>query len=183
MPKWPVHARSRRAHRDDRLRLDRQRHAATDRAPFQLRQEALCGHRPRGQGPQAARRARHPLHPSGGHQGQLSPPADAAAHGRRRPGLLRQRVGRHLLARHHGAVPRDRRALHRHGGRALDGLLFRQQARSGSAIELRAARSDSCRAPQTSRRPDRRVLLRRQPRHGVVVRQAGAAQRSPPTSA
>ena len=70
------------------------------------------------------RRARHPLHPAGGHQGQLPPAADAAAHGRRRPGLLRQPVGRHLLARHHGAVPGDRRALHRHRGRALAGFYF-----------------------------------------------------------
>ena len=147
----------RRAHRDDRLRLDRQRHPAADRAPFPLRQEALCRHRPRGQGPQAARPARHPLHPSGGHQGQLPPPADAAADSRRRPGLLRQRVGRHLVARHHGAVPRNRRALHRHRGRALEGLLFRYQARSGSALELCAARNDPRCAPQTAGRPDRGV--------------------------
>ena len=47
-----------------------------------------------------------------------------AAHRGRRPGLLRQPLGRHLLARHHGVLPRDRRALHRHRGRALGRLLF-----------------------------------------------------------
>ena len=64
--------------------------------------------------------------------------ADAAADRRRRPGLLRQPVGRHLVARHHGAVPRDRRALHRHRGRAVAGLLFRSklgpEARSNYAL-------------------------------------------------
>ena len=56
---------------------------------------------------------------------QLPRAADAAADRRRRPGLLRQPVGRHLLARHHGALPRDRRALHRHRRRAVARLLFR----------------------------------------------------------
>ena len=68
-----------RPHRDDRLRLDRQGHAAADRAAFRLRQGALRRHRPRGQGPQAARRARHPLHPPGGDPGELPRAADAAA--------------------------------------------------------------------------------------------------------
>ena len=36
---WPVHGRDRRPDRDDRLRLDRQGHAAADRAPFRIRQE------------------------------------------------------------------------------------------------------------------------------------------------
>ena len=124
-----------------------------------------------------ARRARHPLHPPGGDQGQLPPPADAAADRGRRPGLLRQPVGRHLLARHHGVLPRDRRALHRHRGRALARASTSTQAGTGGALELRAARDDARRAPQEARRHHRRVLLRRQSRHGVVVRQAGAAQR------
>ena len=34
------------------------------------------------------------------------------------------------LARHHGALPRARRALHRHRQRALARLLFRHQARA-----------------------------------------------------
>ena len=67
----------------------------------------------------------------------------------RRPGLLRQPVGRHLLGRHHGAVQRARRALHRHGQRAVGRLLLRHQARAGGALELRAARDDAC-APSAS---------------------------------
>ena len=125
----------------------------------------------------AARRARHPLRPSGGHQGQLPPPADAAAHRRRRPGLLRQPVGRHLLARHHGALPRDRRALHRHRRRAVARLLFRPklgpEARSNYALRETVLAAQ----PQEPGRHHRGVLLRRQSRHGVLVRQAGAAQR------
>ena len=84
-------------------------------------------------------------------QGQLPASAEAAADRRRRPGLLRQPVGRHLLARHHGIVPRDRRALHRHRGRAVGGLLLRFQARSRGALELRAARNRAGRAPQAAR--------------------------------
>ena len=59
----------------------------------------------------------------------------------RRPGLLRQPVGRHLLGRHHGAVQRHRRALHRHRQRALGRLLLQRQARTGgSARTTRCAR-------------------------------------------
>ena len=56
-------------------------------------------------------------------------------------------------------------------------LLLRQEHGPGGAHQLRAAR-DACstRAAQ-ARRPDGGLLLRRQSRHGVVVRQAGAAQR------
>ena len=54
------------------------------------------------------------------------------------PGLLRQPLGRHLLARHHAPLPRDRRALHRHRRRALAGLLLRQVARKRGAHQLRA---------------------------------------------
>ncbi len=99
-----------------------------------------------------------------------------AAHRGRRPGLLRQPVGRHLLARHHGILPRDRRALHRHRGRALAWVLLRFQARSGSALELCAARNRAGGAPQEPRRHHGGFVLRRQSRHGVVVRQAGASQ-------
>ena len=76
----------------------------------------------------------------GGDEGQLPRAAGAAFDGGRRPGLLRQPVGRHLLGRHHEHVPRDRRALHRHGDRAVARLLFRQQRRTGEALELCAAR-------------------------------------------
>ena len=125
-----------------------ERHFTFDKSRF-------VGHRSRGQRPQAARRARHPLHPAGRHQGQLPRAADAAAHRRRRPGLLRQPLGRHLLGRHHGALQRDRRALHRHRRRAVAGLLFRHQARAGGALELRAARDDARRQAraQARRRP------------------------------
>ena len=102
--------------------------------------------------------------------------ARAAAHRGRRPRLLRQPLGRHLLGRDHGVLPRDRRALHRHRGRAVAGLLFRSQARPGAALELRAARDRAGGARARPRRHHRGVLLRRQSRHGVVVRQAGAAR-------
>ena len=135
-------------------------------------------HRSQGRGPQALlREARRPLHPAGPDQGELSRTADAAAHRRRRPGLLRQPVGRHRLGRHHGALPRARRALHRHGQRALARLLFRQLEGRGRALQLCPARDDARRqegAP--ARLDDGRLLLRRQPRHGLLLRQAGAAQ-------
>ena len=84
------------------------------------------------------RKARCALHQAGRDQGQLSRAADPAADRRRRPGILRQPVGRHLLGRHHGAVPRDRRALYRHRHRAVARLLFRlskaPEARSNYAL-------------------------------------------------
>ena len=49
-----------------------------------------------------AQEARRALHQAGRDHGQLSRIAGAAAHRRRRPGLLRQPLGRHLLGRHHG---------------------------------------------------------------------------------
>ena len=66
--------------------------------------------------------------------------------------------------------------LHRHRRRALARLLLRQQARPRGALELRAARSRAGGAPPQARRHHRGVVLRRQSRHGVVVRQAGAGQ-------
>ena len=55
-----------------------------------------------------------------------------------RPGFLRQPVGRHLVARPHAPLPRDRRALCRHGRRALARLLLRQalgnEARTNYAL-------------------------------------------------
>ena len=65
---------------------------------------------------------------------------------RRRPGLLRQPVGGHLLGRHHDDVPRDRCALYRHRDRAVARLLFRQEHRPREALQLRAAR-DACWRP------------------------------------
>ena len=113
------------------------------------------------------------------HQGQLSRGAGAAADRRRRPGLLRQSVGRHLLGRYHDAVPRDRRALYRHRRGAVARLLFRQEYRPRKALELRPARDAAGGQAQEPGRPDRGFHLRRQSRHGVVVRQAGAARYRP----
>ena len=88
-------------------------------------------------------------------KGQLSRSADAAAHRRRRPGLLRQPFGRHGLDRHHGALQRTRRALHRHGQRAVARLLFRRLEGRGRALQLRAARDDA-RRQEGTRAPARR---------------------------
>ena len=107
---------------------------------------------------------------------KLSRRAEQIADRGRGPGLLRQPVGRHLLARHHALLPRDRRALYRHRRRAVAGLLFRQVARQRGAHQLRAARDGAGRAPRESGRNDRDLLLRRQSRHGLLVRQAGAGQ-------
>ena len=85
---------------------------------------------------------------------ELPRTADAAADRGRRPGLLRQSLGRHLFARHHGAVPRARRALHRHRHRALARLLFRSKLGHGRAHQLRAARDDAA-PPSASARPAR----------------------------
>ena len=103
----------------------------------------------------------------------------AAADRGRRPGLLRQPLGRHVLARHHGALPGDRRALHRHGHRALAGLLFRPSARQQGAHQLRVARDRACRTRAQPGRDHRGVVLRRQSRHGVLVRQTGADEYRP----
>ena len=143
MTDWPVHGEIDRPDRHDRLRLDRPRHAAPDRAAFAFDREPLRRHRPDDKDRGAARRARHPLHPGGGDPRQLPRPPDAAPHRWRRAGLLRQPVRRHLLARHHGALPRARRALHRHRRRALGRLLLRQERRAGGAHELRAARDSA----------------------------------------
>ena len=93
-----------------------------------------------------------------------------------RPGLLRQPLGRHVLARHHALLPRDRRALCRHRRRALARLLLLEEPRQRGAHQLRFARDGARRTAQEPGRRDRGLLLRRQPRHGVVVRQAGACQ-------
>ncbi len=108
---------------------------------------------------------------------QLQGTARQAADRRRRPGLLRQRLGRHRLGRHHEFVPRGRRVLRRHGHRAVGRLLFRQQARARGAIELRLARAAARDQARQTGRHHGHFLLRREPGHGVLVRQAGAGQR------
>ena len=91
--------------------------------------------------PQAARRARHRLRAGSRHQGQLQGTADAAADQGRRPGLLRQPVGRHRFGRPDAALPQARRALRRHRHRAVARLLLRQQGRTmPSAPTTRCAR-------------------------------------------
>ena len=49
-------------------------------------------------------------------------------------------------------VPRDRRALHRHGGGAVARLLFRPQRRPRGALELRAARDPAGGQAQAARK-------------------------------
>ena len=111
-------------------------------------------------------------------QRELSRAPDAAAHRGRRPGLLRQPVGRHLLASTSwssaASSARSTSTPSPSPGPAststsLDGR------RTRTNYALRETMLDA-HAPQ-SRRHHRGVLLRRQSRHGVVVRQAGAAQR------
>ena len=142
----------RRRDRDDRVRVDRQGRAAADRAPFQIRQAAFHRHRSRRFRSRLARRARHQVFSYGGYARKLPRAARQVAHRRRRPGLLRQPVGRHLLARHHAFLPRDRRALYRHRHRAVARLLFRQVARRERALQLRVARDRHRRAARPSRR-------------------------------
>ena len=72
MTRTVVHAAFRRPDRDGRLRLDRQGHPAADRAAHRLRPGEVRGHRPRRRGPQAARRARHPLPAPGGRPGTIT---------------------------------------------------------------------------------------------------------------
>ncbi len=110
-------------------------------------------------------------------RGELPRGADRAAQGGRRARLHRQSLGRHLLGRHHGTRARARRALHRHRRRAVARLLFRQVGRPRRALQLCAARGHARRQARQSGRADRDLLLRRQSRHGVLVRQAGAARR------
>ena len=143
---------------------------------FDYDKSRFVDHRSGSRRPAARRQARRALHQRGRDEGQLPRTADAAAHRRRRPGLLRQPVGRHLLGRHHEPLPRDRRALCRHRRRAVARLLFRQERGTRGALELRAARDAARGQAQEPGRADRGLHLRRQSRHGVVVRQAGAAQ-------
>ena len=148
-----------------------ERHFDYDKSRFVIIDPHEDGELAKKHGVRFIKQARHP--------GQLSRAAGAAVDRRRRPGLLRQPLGRHLLGRHHDAVPRDRRALHRHRRRALARLLLRQEYRPRKALELRAARDAAGGQAQEPRRHDRGLHLRRQSRHGVLVRQAGAARHRP----
>ncbi len=70
--------------------------------------------------------------------------------------------------------------LHRHRHRTLGRLLLRQEHRARGAHQLRPARDGPGGPPaQVPRRPHGGVVLRRQSRHGLVVRQAGPRSTSP----
>ena len=176
MTHWPRHGRITGPDRDDRFRIDRQRNIAADRAPLRVRPGALRRHRPERFRPEASRRARRPLRARGPDARQLSRRADQIPDRGLGPRFLRQPVGRHLVARPHAPLPRARRALRRYRRRALAGLLLRQVARQRRAHQLRLARDGARRTAQESGRFDRRLMLRRQSRHGVLVRQTGARQ-------
>ncbi len=163
--------------RHDRLRLDRQRDAATDRAAPRLRPVEIRRHRAGGRGSPPARRPAAAFHPCGDHQGELPRRARPAAHRRAGPRHDRQPLGRYLFGRSDGTRQGPRRLLHRHRGRAVARTLYRPQFVDLRALELRAARRRAGIAPPPARRRHRRELLRRQSRDGVVVRQAGAARR------
>ncbi len=120
--------------------------------------------------------ARRPSHQGVCDQGQLQGPAEAAADRRRRPGLLRQPFGRYRLARPDEALPQARRALYRHGRRALARLLFRQEHEECRPHQLCAARNRAQGEGEEPGRRDRRFHLRRKSWHGFLVRQAGARQ-------
>ena len=137
-----------RPHRHDRLRLDRQRHAAADRAAFRIRQVAHRRHRP-GRGPQGLARQHGvrfiqqgitrdnyrevlvPLLTEGGGQGFCV-------------NLSVDTSSLDIM----DAVPRNRRALYRHRRRAVARLLFRREDRPGSALQLCAARNAAGRQAQ-----------------------------------
>ena len=85
-------------------------------------------------------------------QAELSQAPDAAAHCGRRPGLLRQPVGRHLVARHHGALQRDSacststRSTSRGPGFYFDSKLG-PEARSNYALRERTMAAKRARKP------------------------------------
>ena len=102
--------------------------------------------------------------------------AETARLPRPRPGTDRQSVGRHILCGHHEVRHGFGRTLHRYGGRAVAGVLQQPETQPLGAVQLRAARRGHETQGPPSRRPHRGELLRRQSRHGFMVRQAGAAQ-------
>ena len=153
----------RRPDRDDRLRLDRQRHPAADRAAHRLRPREVRGHRPGRQRPAAAGRAQHPLHPCRDHQGELPRGAHPAADRGPGRGMVVNLSVDTSLGRPDGALQGPRRLLHRHRGRALARPLHRPQPLGLGALELCAARGHARAAPAAAGRRHRRELLRRQP--------------------
>ena len=81
--------------------------------------------------------------------------------------------------RHSGNSATKSARLYRHRQRALARLLFRCVEGPGSALQLRAARSDAGRQEARRGLDDGRLLLRRQSRHGLVLRHRRCSM-SPP---
>ena len=145
---------------------------------FDFDKSRFVGHRSRRQGPQAARRARHPLHPPGGDARRTTASCSTP--------LLTDGGGQGFcvnlsvdtssldimeLCREIGALYIDT-VIEPWAGFYFDTKLG-PEARSNYA--LRETMLDA-QARAQARRHDRGLLLRRQSRHGVLVRQAGAAQ-------
>ncbi len=128
----------------------------------------------------SARRARHPLHPPGRHQGQLRKHLlkPLLTEGGGQGFCVNLSVDTSSIdimefCREIGALYIDTVA------EPWPGFYFDPKIGTAGALELRAARNVAGRqAPSANpARHHRGVLLRRQSRHGVLVRQAGAAQR------
>ena len=112
---------------------------------------------------------------------ELTPPdlprgAGAPARARRR--VLRQRLGRHRLARHPAVLPRDR-ACPTSTPWSSPGPATTSAPPTTRSDQLRAAPGGARREGAPARRDHRRLLLRRQSGHGLVVRQGGAADAGP----
>ena len=155
------------------------RHAAADRAPFRVStSRASSSSIPIDNDRDAARRARHPLHPEASSPGELPRAADAAAH--------RRAAARASASTSRSTPPRSTswNCAARLGALYIDtviepwlGFYFdKPSSARRRARTTRCAKTCSPRKRTQARRPDGRVLLRRQSRHGVLVRQAGAAQ-------
>ena len=161
---------------DDRLRLDRQGHPAAAGAAHRVRSRQIRRHRPGRHRPGAAGRAQAALPQGRPHQGQLPRGAQAAAHRRPRARHDRQRLGRYLVGRPDGLLQGHQRLLYRHRGRAVARPLQQPQFLRLAALQLCAAREPAGVAQAPAGRDHGGELLRRQSRHGVLVRQAGAAR-------
>ena len=130
---------------------------------------------------QILERVRREVPADGRHPRELPRPAADAADRRRGPGFLHQPVGRHVVGRHHAAVPSTRRAVRRHRRRAVAGLLLRQGNGQRHTHQPRVALDGPRRTATVAGRHHRGLVLRRQPGNGVVVREgsAGDTRRRP----
>ena len=177
MTNWPVHAPLRRPDRDDRLRLHRPRHPAAAGAAHRVRPLEVRGHRPGRHRPQAARRARAPLIQqvaiTRDNYRQVLTPLLTGGPGR---GMIVNLSVDTVVGRPDGALPGRRRHYIDTVCEPWPGLYDNAKLALVGALELRVARGRARRTPPRARRRHRGELLRRQPGHGVVVRQAGAAR-------